>query len=122
MKNHSILSISDTDSYSGPANNVPSWVCDYWPSYSGCSTSTSTSGTSSSAVTEVQYTPSASTPTSGSSSSSSSSSSSGNEWVTLHNNYRQKHVDTGNVEWDEELAAGAKAWSEKCVFEHSSSR
>lgn len=103
---------------------MPSWVCDYWPSYSGCSTSTSTSGTSTSAVTETEYTPSASTPSSGSSSSSSStnSSSSGNEWVTLHNNYRQKHVDTNDVEWDEELAAGAKAWSEKCVFEHSSSR
>lgn len=76
------------------------------------SNSTAAKSTSAAAATSTNTTSTAST--------SSSSSSDGNEWVTLHNNYRAKHVDTGALVWDETLAAGALEHSSACVFEHSS--
>ncbi|KAL1638777.1 sterol-binding protein [Diplodia intermedia] len=111
---------------SGTVSTMPSWVCDYWPSACSGNSSSSSGAATTPVPTPVTEESSSSTTSAGnasatSSAAGSSSGSSGNEWVTLHNDYRAKHVDTGSLVWDETLAAGAKEHSEKCVFEHSSS-
>ncbi|OJD38685.1 allergen v5 tpx-1-related protein [Diplodia corticola] len=120
------LAVASPVNKRAPESSVPSWVCDYWPSV--CNGNSTGSGAATTPtptpVTEAAVgatTPEPTTATAAATSTSTGAASSGNEWVTLHNNYRAKHVDTPNVEWDDALAAGAKEHSEKCVFEHSSS-
>ncbi|KAH7018749.1 CAP domain-containing protein, partial [Macrophomina phaseolina] len=79
-------------------------------SSSGGSASGSSSGSTSGSNTSGS--------TSGSSTSTGTSSDSDN-WAALHNAKRALHQDTGNLTYDDTLAAGALDHSKKCVFEHS---
>ncbi|KAL1627210.1 sterol-binding protein [Neofusicoccum ribis] len=107
-------------------SSMPAWVCNYFPDYCSGSSSSSSSG-SSTTVTEASTdsgtsgsTGSTTTTTAAAAATTTASTSSGtNEWVTLHNDYRAKHVDTNGLTWDADLAAGALEHSKKCVFEHS---
>jgi pathogenesis-related protein 1 len=39
-------------------------------------------------------------------------------WLERHNEHRAEHC-AAPLSWDDELAASAQAWADRCVFEHS---